>query len=29
MLEFLQTGKVTTSQLSIPIQFRPVREFND
>jgi len=29
MLEFLQTGKVSTTRISIPIQFRPVREFAD
>jgi len=29
MLEFLKTGKVTTTRLSIPIQFRPVREFSE
>ena len=29
MLEFLRTGRVTTTRLQIPIRFRPVREFND
>ena len=29
MLEFLKSGKVSTTRLSVPIQFRPVREFND
>ena len=29
MLEFLQAGTVSTTRLSIPIRFRPVREFVD
>ncbi len=29
MLEFLKTGEVSVTRLSTPIQFRPVRTFND
>ena len=29
MLEFLKTGRVSTTRLSTPIRFRPVRAFND
>ena len=29
MLQFLKTGRITSLKLQTPVQFRPVRTFND